>query len=255
MLQSDTSLIPTGFGTFGSRSTVTGGGALVKASSEVKDKALSLAAESLEVSRSDLEWSAGSARVKGAPERSLGLERLARIAADRQSVLDASTTFQADGEVISSGAYIAYVSIDRDTGRLQVERFVAVDDCGTVINPLIVKGQVHGALAQGFGEALFERMVYDSDGQVVSASLLDYAMPTAHGLIDWTLGHTVTPSPLHPLGAKGAGEAGTIGSPPAIVNAALDALAQLGVRQLDPPLHDEKLWRLIRDAASGGKVS
>jgi carbon-monoxide dehydrogenase large subunit len=146
----------------------------------------------------------------------------------------------------TSGAYVALVSIDPDTGRLTIERFVVVDDCGVVVNPLLVEGQRHGALAQGLGEALFERVVYDAEGQMLSASLLDYALPQSPSIPDWTLGQTVTPSPLNPLGVKGIGEAGPIGVPPTLVSAVLDALAPLGVTDLHPPLHPEKLWQAIR---------
>jgi len=151
--------------------------------------------------------------------------------------------------VMAAGAYVALVSICRDTGRVRVEKLVAVDDSGTVVNPLIVEGQIHGSAAHGLGEALLERMVYDADGQVLTASLLDYALPTALVVPTWTTGHFSTPSPQQPFGAKGAGEAGNIGAPPAIVNAVLDALAPLGVTAVDVPLHDERIWRLIRDHA------
>jgi carbon-monoxide dehydrogenase large subunit len=154
----------------------------------------------------------------------------------------------APADVMAAGAYVALISIDRDTGRVQVERLIAVDDSGTIVNPLIVEGQIHGSMAHGLGEALFERMVYDEDGSVLTGSLLDYAMPTAHAVLRWTTGHFDTPSPQQPFGAKGAGEAGNIGTPAAIVNAVLDALAPLGVTAVDPPLHDERIWQLIQSA-------
>ena len=151
----------------------------------------------------------------------------------------------------TSGAYIALVSIDRDTGHLNIERFIVVDDCGVVINPLLVQGQRHGGLAQGLGEAVSERLVYDAEGQILSGSLLDYALPRADNVADWELGSAVTPSPLNPLGVKGIGEAGPIGVPPTLVNAVLDALAPLGVTEIHPPLHAEKLWRAIQSADLG----
>jgi aerobic carbon-monoxide dehydrogenase large subunit len=153
----------------------------------------------------------------------------------------------------TSGAYVALVSIDRDTGRLTIERFVVVDDCGVVVNPLLVLGQRHGALAQGFGEAVSERLVYDAEGQIQSGSLLDYALPTARSIPDWTMGQTVTPSPINALGVKGIGEAGPIGVPPTLVSAVLDALAPLGVTEIHPPLHAEKLWRAIHTARPAEK--
>src|SRR5215213_2413425 len=264
ILQGDTDLIPTGTGTFGSRSTVTGGGALVKASDETIDKALDLAARELEVSRSDVEWRDGAARVIGAADRSLDLAALAGLAVEAPApasrtgegprggedpALGASVIFESPlNGPTTSGAYIALVSIDPDTGQLSIEEFIVVDDCGVVVNPLLVQGQRHGALAQGLGEAAFERMVYDDEGQLLSGSLVEYALPTAWSIPDWTLGSAVTPSPLNPLGVKGIGEAGPIGVPPTLVNAVLDALAPLGVTEIQPPLHQEKLWRAIHAA-------
>ena len=269
ILQGDTSLIFDSTGTFGSRSTVTGGGALVKASDETIAKALDLAARELEVSRSDVEWRAGAARVIGAAGRSLDLAQLAAIATrratsqgagdqgaggqgapdDEPSALGASVWWDSPlNGPTTAGAYVALVSIDRESGRMRIEKFVVVDDCGVVVNPLIVEGQRHGALAQGLGEGAFERMVYAEDGQALSASLLDYALPNAGSIPDWELGQTVTPSPINPLGVKGIGEAGPIGVPPTLVSAVLDALGPLGVTEIHPPLHDEKLWRAIHAA-------
>jgi carbon-monoxide dehydrogenase large subunit len=265
ILQGDTDLIPTATGTFGSRSTVTGGSALVKASDETIDRALDLAARELEVSRADVEWHAGAARVIGAAERALDLAQLATLADQVAPITptDSLTSpFEGEGASLAasvwydsplngpttSGAYVALVSIDPDTGRLAIERFVVVDDCGVVVNPLLVLGQRHGALAQGLGEGAFERMVYAEDGQALSASLLDYALPTARSMPDWVLGQTVTPSPINELGVKGIGEAGPIGVPPTLVSAVLDALAPLGITEIHPPLHAEKLWRAIHTA-------
>jgi carbon-monoxide dehydrogenase large subunit len=251
ILQGDTALIPTGTGTFGSRSTVVGGGALVKASDETIERALDLAARELEVSRADVEWRAGAARVIGAAERSLDLAALARAAgapfsAPAENALGASVIFESPlNGPTTSGAYIALVSIDRDTGHLAIERFVVVDDCGVIVNPMLVEGQRHGALAQGLGEATCERLVYDAEGQCLSSSLLDYALPRADSVAPWELGSAVTPSPLNPLGVKGIGEAGPIGVPPTLVHAVLDALSPFGVTEIHPPLYAEKLWRAI----------
>jgi carbon-monoxide dehydrogenase large subunit len=260
LVQSDTALVPEGTGTFGSRSTVAAGGALATASAQLKERALALAAESLEVSVADLEWHEGGVRLRGTPERALSLAEIARLASRRAGTETAPEGASADGlegatvfdarasavaEVMASGAYVALVSIDRDTGRVRVERLVAVDDSGTLVNPTIVEGQIHGSMAHGLGEALWERMVYDADGQVLTGSLLDYPVATAHMLPRLTTSHIETPSPQQPFGAKGAGEAGNIGAPPAIVNAVLDALHPLGVTSVDQPLHDERIWRLI----------
>ena len=248
ILQGDTDLIATATGTFGSRSMVVGGGAAVLACDEAIGRALDLAARELEVSRADVEWHEGVARVIGAADRSLSLARLAALP-DAEAALQADVIFESPlNGPTTSGAYIALVSIDRETGRLTIERFIVVDDCGVVVNPLLVLGQRHGALAQGLGEAVSERMVYDAEGGVLSASLLDYAIPTAGSVAPWTMGQTVTPSPLNPLGVKGIGEAGPIGVPPTVVSAVLDALAPLGVAEIHPPLHAEKLWRAIQDA-------
>ncbi len=265
LIQGDTALVPEGTGTFGSRSTVSGGGALATASTLLKERALALAAESWEVAPSDLEWRDGAAHLKGAPERTLPLAEIARLAVGRATDgnglpgasaegLEGATVFDAKSsapaDVMASGAYIALVSIDRDTGRVKIEKLVAVDDSGTVVNPMIVEGQIHGSMTHGVGEALWERMVYDPDGQVLTGSLLDYAVPMAQMVPNWVTGHFTTPSPQQPFGAKGAGEAGNIGTPPAIVNAVLDALSSLGVTSVDQPLHDERIWRLIHAARS-----
>jgi carbon-monoxide dehydrogenase large subunit len=245
----DTGLLDKAVGTFGSRSATLGGGALVQAAGELKDELRTLAAELLEADAADLEIADGSVRVRGTVERAVMFEQLAQAAERRGERLEASTIFEPPNDAISSGAYVAVVSIDRDTGRVNLERIVAVDDCGTILNPMIVEGQVHGALAQGIGEAMSERMVYDENGQVLTASLMDYAMPTAHSVPEPILGHTVTPNPSNPLGAKGAGEAGTIGAPPTIMNAVLDALRPLGVADLDLPITDEKVWRAMQAAS------
>ena len=162
--------------------------------------------------------------------------------------------YTADGSQFPFGVHIAVVVIDPDTGYVRVERFIGIDDCGTVINPLMVEGQVHGGLAQGFGQALWEEIVFDSDGQVITGSLMDYAVPHADQLPSFELGHTVTPSPWTPHGAKGVGEAGTTGAPPAIVNAVLDALRPLGVTHIDMPVSSEKVWRAIQSANQSNRA-
>ena len=266
LVQADTALVPEGTGTFGSRSTVSAGGALATSCAQLKERALALAAESFEVAPSDLEWHEGGARLKGAPGRTMALAEIARLAARRAAEGAAPAGASADGiegatvfdakanavaDVMASGAYVALVSVDPDTGRVKVEKLVAVDDSGTIVNPMIVEGQIHGSMAHGLGEALWERMVYDREGYVLTGSLLDYPVAMAQMVPTWVTGHFETPSPQQPFGAKGAGEAGNIGTPPAIVNAVLDALSPLGVTSVDQPLHDERIWRLIHDARSG----
>ena len=249
---SDTAVVPQGVGTFGSRGTAIGGGATLLAARKVAEKARQFAAAMLEVSSDDIELVDGSARVIGAPDRSVSFERIASAAHSMGGTpgrlepgLDAQAFFQPDGRQFPFGVHLACVEIDRDTGEVEVTRYVAVDDCGTIINPLLVDGQKHGGLAQGFGQALWEAMVYDDQGQPLSQSLMDYAAPRATQFPRFELDGTVTPSPFTPHGAKGVGEAGTTGAPPAIVNAVIDALRPYGVTAIDMPLTAEKVWKAL----------
>jgi carbon-monoxide dehydrogenase large subunit len=162
--------------------------------------------------------------------------------------LDATSFFEPPGCTFPFGTHIAVIEIDRETGTLKFLRYVAVDDCGRVISPMLAEGQVHGGIAQGIAQALYEQVVYDESGQLLTATLMDYAVPRAGMLPQYELDRTITPSPLNPMGVKGVGEAGTIGSTPCIVNAVMDALAPLGIRHLDMPLYPEKIWRAIRDS-------
>ncbi len=252
VLASDTAIVPQGIGTFGSRGTAIGGGAVLLAAKEVAAKARKLAAAMLEVAPDDIELVDGQARVTGAPDQSIPFARLARTAHGMAGIpegiepgLDAQSFFQPEGRQFPFGAHLAQVEINPDTGEIDVKRYIAVDDCGTIINPLLVEGQVHGGLAQGFGQALWEEMVHDEQGQVLTGSLMDYATPRASQFPHFELGETVTPSPYTPHGAKGVGEAGTTGAPPALVNAVLDALRPFGVKEIDMPLRAEKIWKLI----------
>ncbi|MCC6628300.1 MAG: xanthine dehydrogenase family protein molybdopterin-binding subunit [Chloroflexi bacterium] len=253
--QGDTALLANGVGSFGSRSTVVGGSALALAADDIRRKMLQLAAGRLEVAITDLDWADSEAVVRGAPGRRLGFREIAALAygghaAGIEPGLEATRYFSASGEAYSSGAYACLVRIDRDTGHLTIERFVAVDDCGRVVNPDLVDGQVIGGIAQGLGQALWEQVRFDVDGQLLTGSLMDYALPRAASLPPLRLGRVITPSPTNPLGAKGVGEAGTIGAPPAVVNAAVDALRPLGVRHLTMPLTPERLWRALQTPAS-----
>lgn len=256
VVHGDTAVGPPGIGSFGGRSAMLGGGALVRAADRVRDKALQIGAHLLESALDDLEWRGGAVVVRGAPGRGVALADIARAAYSGrlppsiEPGLEATAFFQPPHEGFSFGAYVAGVRVERDTGRVAVIRLVAVDDCGRVLNPLVVEGQVHGALAQGLGQALLERVAYSEDGALLTGSLLDYAAPRARDLPDWITGHTVTPSPLNPLGVKGVGEAGTIGVPPAVVNAVLDALSPLGVRHVDMPLSPERVWTAIQSAGA-----
>jgi aerobic carbon-monoxide dehydrogenase large subunit len=248
VLHGDTDETPTGGGTGGSRSLVVGGSAMAASAARVREQALNVAAGVLEVSLDDVEYVDGGVQVVGVPDRRLTLSQIA--AAAGPAGLRQDDNFAAPGDAVPFGATIAVVSIDRDTGKIHLERLIAVDDCGTVVNPLIVDGQVSGGLAQGVAEALYERIVFGDDGQLLTGSLLEYAVPTAEMLPDWELDLVSTPSPNNPLGAKGIGESGCVSAPPAVVNAVLDALAPLGLdpvaTPLDMPLTSEKVWRVIQ---------
>jgi len=254
VVHGDTRRGPEGFGTHGSRSTALGGGALVEASAVVREKGRRIAAKLLEAAVDDVVGARGGFHVVGAPQRMITWREVAAAAYTGGAALppgempglEASSYFQPEGEAWSFGAVVASVSIERETGRLRVESLVWVDDAGTIINPLLAEGQLHGGLAQGLGQALMERLVYDERGQLLSATLMDYAIPRADDVPPVTIEKMHTPSPRNPLGAKGLGEAGCIAIPPAVVNAAVDALAPFGVRHVDMPLTPEKLWRLMR---------
>ncbi|MDQ4044304.1 MAG: molybdopterin-dependent oxidoreductase, partial [Chloroflexota bacterium] len=252
---SDTDTTPQGTGTFGSRSLSVGGGAAIVAARQVQDKLRRIAGGLLEVAPEDVELKGGHARVVGSPDRSIPIARLAqaahgagRLPGGMEPGLNEGAFFQSDGNQFPFGTHVAVVVIDPDTGKVTVDRFIGIDDCGMVVNPRMVEGQVIGGLAQGFGQALWEEVKFDEDGQLITGSLMDYAVPHADQLPNFELGHTETPSPTTPHGAKGVGEAGTTGAPPAIVNAVLDALRPLGVTSIDIPLTSEKVWRAIRDA-------
>ncbi len=254
----DTATTPQGIGTFGSRGTSIGGSAVLLAARGVRDKARRIAAGLLEAAEEDIEVADGRYRVRGVPDRGVGFAQIARAAyafggapGGLEPGLEATSYFQPDGRTFPFGVHVALVEVDRETGELTVRRYLAVDDCGPIINPLLVEGQVRGGLAQGFGQALQEAIRYDADGQLLTGSFLDYAPPRAGQLPPFETAHTVTPSPVNPLGVKGVGEAGTTGAPPALVNAALDALAPLGVHHLDMPLTAERLWRAMRGAGRG----
>ncbi|MBI4588066.1 MAG: molybdopterin-dependent oxidoreductase [Candidatus Rokubacteria bacterium] len=249
----DTQSAPQGFGTFGSRSVALGGGALAKAAGEVREKGRRIAANLLEAALDDVLPVPGGFQVIGVPERRVAWKRVAEAAYKGQALprgdspgLDATVFFQPEGEVWSFGCCVAVVRVERETGAIRIERLLWVDDCGTVVNPLLVEGQLHGGLAQGIGQALLEQVVYDGNGQLLTGTLMDYAVPRAADVPVPLLDKTTTPSPRNPLGAKGVGEAGCIAVPPAIVNAVVDALAPVGIRHLDMPLTPEKVWKAIQ---------
>lgn len=251
----DTAVVPRGVGTFGSRSTSIGGSAVLAAVQKVKAKAGQIAAHLLEAAESDIEWSRGVLHVRGAPGRAISWKQVAaaayqpvRLPPDIEIGLDATATFRLVGPVFPFGVYAAVVEIDRVTGHVIVLKLVAVDDAGTIVNPLLAEGQVIGAAAQGLGQVLAEQVIHDDEGQPLTSTLADYPLLRAHQVVEVTSEFLETPSPFNPLGAKGIGEAGTIGTPPAVANAVADALAPLGIRQVDMPLAPERLWRLVRGA-------
>ncbi|HSR24490.1 MAG TPA: molybdopterin cofactor-binding domain-containing protein, partial [Candidatus Eisenbacteria bacterium] len=244
---------PRGDGTAGSRSLQLAGSAVLEASRGLLERGRRLAADVLEASPDDV-VSLGDGRlgVRGVPGSGLTWAELASAAAERgepplreahDTVAEPSFPF---------GTHLAVAEVDLDTGEARLLRHIAVDDCGRQVNPMLVEGQVHGGIAQGAAQALFEEMVHDADGNPLTASLLDYAVPTANELPHFETDSTVTPSPHNPLGVKGIGEAGTIGSTPAVQNAVVDALAHLGVRHLDMPLTPERVWEATRVGGSRG---
>jgi len=249
--EGDTDTAPYGLGTYASRSTPTAGAAGAMAARKIRDKARKIAAHLLEVSASDLEWETGKFFVKGAPQKSKTIQECAFAAYTNhpqgmEAGMEAVHYYDPPNLTFPFGSYICVVDIDRGTGEVKVRRFVAVDDCGNIINPMIVDGQIHGGLAQGIGPALFEEISYDEDGNISGGSFMDYYVPTAMECPHWETDKTVTPSPHHPLGAKGVGESATVGAPPAIANAVVDALRHLGVTHIDIPITPDKVWQLLK---------
>jgi len=248
----DTHGAPQGIGTFGSRSTALGGSALALAARDVRDKARRMAAGLLEAAPQDVVPVEGGFGVVGAPGRQVSWARVAEIAYRGQGLpagvepgLEATRFFSPEGEVWSAGAFVVSIRIDRDTGVVTPERIAWLDDAGKIVNPLLADAQLEGSLAQGWGQVMMEDAALDRDGHLLSGTLMDYAIPRADDVPHAEIGHAHTPSPNNPLGVKGIGEAGTIGIPPAMVNAVVDALSPFGVTHLDMPLTPEKIWRAL----------
>jgi carbon-monoxide dehydrogenase large subunit len=255
VVHGDTAQIPFGMGTYGSRSACVGGTAILKSLDKVKEKGRRIAAHLLEASESDLTFEGGKWSVKGSPDRAKSWGDVALMAYLAHNIpqgmepgLEATSFFDPPNFTFPFGAHVAIVEVDPETGQVKILKYVAVDDVGRVINPMIVDGMVHGGIAQGVGQALWEHGVYSDDGQLLTATMMDYALPKADQLPMYESDRTVTPSPVNPLGIKGAGETGTIAATPTVANAVLDALAPLGVKHLDMPLTPDRIWKAVATA-------
>ena len=249
--EGDTDTAPYGLGTYASRSTPTSGAACAVAARKIREKAKKIAAYLLEASEDDLEWETGKFFVKGAPQKAKTIQEIAFAAYTNhppgmEAGLEAVDYYDPPNLTFPFGSYVCVVDIDRGTGAVKIRRFLAVDDCGNIINPMIVDGQIHGGLTMGMAPALLEEISYDENGNISGGSFMDYLLPTAMETPSWETAKTVTPSPHHPFGAKGVGESATVGAPPAIANAVVDALAHLGVRHIDIPITPEKVWDILK---------
>ena len=255
--EGDTDTAPYGLGTYASRSTPVAGAAIAIAARRVREKAKKIAAHLLEVGDGDVEWKDYKFQVKGVPAKSVTMKEVAFAAytnpGPNEPGLEATNYYDPPNMTFPYGTYIAVVDVDRETGEVKVRRFLAVDDCGTVINPLIVEGQIHGGLAEGFAIAFMQEIQYDSEGNNLNTNFTDYLLPTSLETPHWETANTVTPSPHHPIGAKGVGESPNVGSPAAFVNAVIDALSPLGVRHIEMPVTRDKVWRTVRDAEAARK--
>ena len=254
VIHGDTDQVTFGWGTYGSRSAAVGGSALALSADKVIEKGRKIAAHLLEVAEEDVQFEAGKYSVKGVPEKVQTLQEISlqshlahNLPEGVEPGLRATTFYDPSNFTYPFGTHIAVVEIDTETGQIEILRYVAVDDVGNVINPMIVEGQLHGGITQGIGQALWEGAVYSENGQLLTGGLLDYAVPKSHMLVSYELDHTVTPCPHNPLGVKGCGEAGAIASPAAVVNAVIDALKPYGVKHIDMPLTPEKIWKVIQE--------
>ncbi len=260
VIYGDTDQTPMGWGTYGSRTTPVASGAIMGAVEQLKDKGAKIAAHLLEAAEEDIEFTDGVFSVKGSREEGKTIQDIALAANTAWDMPDgvdpgfeASSFFNPANFVYPFGTHIAQVEVDPETGEVDLQRYAAVDDCGPIINPMIVEGQIHGGIVQGVAQALWEGAHYDDNGNLVTGSMMDYAIPKAEFLPNFILGKTETPTPVNPLGVKGVGETGTIASTPTVYNAVMDALAPLGVAQVDMPLTPERVWRAISSAQKGGK--
>jgi carbon-monoxide dehydrogenase large subunit len=259
VIHGDTDAGPFGMGTYGSRTLSVGGESAARAAVKVQEKAKRYAAHMLEAAPEDIELSDGKYQVRGSPDKGLTLADIALTAYVPEDIpegmepgLEETAFYDPENFVWPFGAHAAVVDVDADTGKVEVVRYVAVDDCGRAINPLLIEGQVHGGVAHAIGQALFEQVVYDADGQLLTGTFVDYALPTAAELPSFETDRTETPSPVNQLGVKGVGEAGTIAASPTMVNAVIDALRPLGVSYMDMPLTPMRVWQAIQAARGSG---
>ena len=255
VIHGDTGRQPQGIGTFGSRATAVGGAALIIATKQVKEKMAQIAAHMLEANVDDLVFEDGNIFVQGSPGSAVTFADVASTAhvavnlpPDVEPGLEATHFFEPSNFTYPFGAHISIVEVDPETGEIDLQRYVAIDDCGNIINPMLVDGQVHGGIAQGLGQAMYEGAVYDENGQLLTGSFMDYAIPKATQVPRFETEHTTTPSPVNPLGVKGVGEAGTIASSPCLVNAVVDALSPFGITDIDMPMTPNRVWQAIQDA-------
>ena len=253
IVHGDTEIVQYGIGTFGSRAMAVGGAALHIAMEKIREKANKIAAHLLEANPQDIVMDDNMYFVQGNPDNALSMADIsttAHVGVNLPEGLEPGMAethfFEPSNFTYPFGTHIAIVEVSADTGEIEIKRYIAVDDCGNIINPLLVEGQLHGGIVQGLSQALFEEVVYDEGGQMLSGSFMDYALPRAHHFPRFEMDNTITPSPVNPMGVKGVGEAGTIGSTPCIVNAVVDALKPFGVRHIDMPLRPEKIWRLMQ---------
>ena len=259
VLHGDTQVSPKGMDTYGSRSLTVGGVAVDLACDKVIGKAKRIVAHMLEASASDIDFTAGRLHVRGDPEKGHSIQEvaLATFAAHDlpegvEPSLDSDATFDPDNFSFPHGTHLCAAEVDTETGMVKIRSYVAVDDVGKVVNPLIVEGQVHGGIAQGIAQALYEEAVYDDDGNLLTTTMADYLLPSAADLPHFTTDRTETPATTNPLGVKGVGEAGTIASTPAVVNAIIDALRPLGVTDVEMACTPERVWRAIQEARANG---
>jgi carbon-monoxide dehydrogenase large subunit len=259
VVHGDTAIVQYGIGTFGSRGTTVGGPALMLSVGKLQEKMKQIASTMMEVPPAQLVFANRTIALASDPSKFIALQQIVDAAYGyKQPIpglepgLDATSFYEPSNCTFPFGTHVAVVEVDPQTGVTKFLRYVAVDDCGKILSPLLVEGQIHGGIAQGIAQALFEEVIYDENGQLITATLMDYAVPKANMLPHYELASTITPSPVNPLGVKGVGEAGTIGSTPCVVNAVLDALSPFGIRHLDMPLKPETVWRAIRDAKAQG---